>query len=151
MTSWVKLQDNLKTLQEESSSIQDVQCQLLAIVIEMGKNLDPLLNTKQPASSPTAEDRVVDSVSSRTSAKGLSPLWEKDEEDEDWVGKGMLDLGQKTTLVKALPSRTFGGPLVNEGHCDISLPKVTSLRTLGQPSTSGETDTSKRASKVPLG
>ena len=40
--------------------------------------------------------------------------------------------------------------MVSEGHHDVSPSKVTSFGTLGWPSTSGETGTSKRASKVPL-
>ena len=55
----------------------------------MGENLDTLVNTKQLASSPVVDDGVVDSMSSRIGARGLSPLMEKDEEDEDWVGKGI--------------------------------------------------------------
>ena len=55
------------------------------------------------------------------------------------------------TLVKAFPSRTFGGSLVSEVHCNVSPPKVIGFGTLGWPSTSCEIGTSKRASKVPLG
>ena len=55
------------------------------------------------------------------------------------------------TSVKAFPSGTFGGSLVSEGHRDVSPPKVTSFGTLGQPSTSDEISTSKRAGKAPLG
>ena len=40
-------------------------------------------------------------------------MLEKDEEDEDWVGRGILDLGKKWTSVKAFPSGTFGGSLVS--------------------------------------
>ena len=41
--------------------------------------------------------------------------------------------------------------MVNEGHCDISPPKVTGFGTLGPPNTFGEISTSKRVGKVPLG
>ena len=94
---------------------------------------------------------MADSVSSRTRARGLSPLWEKDEEDEDWAGKRMPNMGQKTTPVRVFPSRVFGGSFVSQGHCDVSPPKVTSFGTLGGPNMFGEMSTSKRASKVPLG
>ena len=90
------MQDSLTTMQEDVSSVQDVQHQLLAVVIDMGESLDTLVNKDWLASPPAAHDRVVDSVSSRIGARGLSPLLEKDEkdeEDEDWVGKGLLDLG----------------------------------------------------------
>ena len=117
----------------------------------MGESLDTLVNTEGPTSSFAADDRVASSVSLRIGAIGLSPLLENDEEDEDWVGTRTLVLGQKTTTVKAFPSGTFGGSLVSKGHCDVSQAKVTSFRTLGRPNTSGETSTSKRAGKVPLG
>ena len=110
-----------------------------------------LLNTEQPASSPKREDQFADLVSSRTSPRGLSPLLEKDEENEDWAGKGILDLGRKTTSVKTFPLRTFGGSLVNEGHHDVSLPKVTSFGTLGRPNTFGETGTSKASWQATFG
>ena len=106
---------------------------------------------KQPASSLAAGDQVADLVSSRTGARGLSPLLEKDEEDEGWVGKGIPDLGQKTTSVKAFPLGTFGGSMVSEGHRDISPPKVTGFGTLGWPNTFGEAGTSKQTSKIRLG
>ena len=138
-------------MHEDLSSIQDAQRQLLATVTKMGETLDALVNTELLASSSIVDDRVVDSVFSRIGARGLSPLLEKDEEDEDWFGKGIPDLGQKTTLVKALSSGTFGGSLISEGHHDVSLPKVTNFGTLGRPNTFGETSTSKRTSKVPLG
>ena len=44
------------------------------------------MNKDELASPSATEDRVADSVSSRTGARGLSPLLEKDDEDEDWVG-----------------------------------------------------------------
>ena len=59
----------------------------------MGESLDTLVNRDQPASLSTVEDRVADSVAARAGARGLSPLLEKDEEDEDWVSKGLSDLG----------------------------------------------------------
>ena len=58
----------------------------------MGESLDTLVNRDQPTSPSAAEDRVADSVSSRVGARGLSPLLEKDEKDEDWVSKGLPDL-----------------------------------------------------------
>ena len=85
----------------------------------MGESLDTLVNIERLASSSVADDRVANSVSLRTGARGLSPLLEKDEEDEHWVGKGVLDLGQKMTSVKAFPSGTFGGSLVSKGHLDV--------------------------------
>ena len=83
MTGWEKLQDSLTTMQEDVSSIQDVQRHLLATVTNMGESLDTLVNKGQPTSPSAAEDRVANLVSSRTDARGLSPLLEKDEEDED--------------------------------------------------------------------
>ena len=59
-------------------------------------------------------------MSSRTGARGFSPLLEKDEEDEDWVGKGLPDLGQKTTTMKVFPLGAAGGSLFSEGHRTIS-------------------------------
>ena len=120
MTGWEKLQDSLTTMKDDLSSIQDVQRQLLATVAEMGESLDILVSKDHPASPPAIDDPVADSVSSRTGAKGLSPLLEKDEEDEDWVGKGLPNLGQKTTTVKASPSGVFGGSMVSEGHRTVS-------------------------------
>ena len=87
-------------------------------------------------------------MSSRTGAKGLSPLLEKDEEDEDWVGKGLPDLGQKTTTVKAFPSGGAGGSLFSEGHRIVSPPE---MPIFGGSNTSGDASTSKQASKIPLG
>ena len=79
----------------------------------------------------------------------MSPLMEKDEE-EDVDDKGATLLGQKTTAVKAFPTWTFGGPLIREGHHDVSPPKFTSFGSLGKPRTSGDTSASKRVGKVPL-
>ena len=64
----------------------------MAIVTDMGESLDTLVNKDQPASPPKADDRVAHLVSLRIGARGLSPLLEKDEEDEDWVGKELPDL-----------------------------------------------------------
>ena len=91
-------------MQDDLFSMQDVQRQLLAIVTDMGESLDTLVSRDQPASPSIAEDRVANSVSSRTGARGLSPLLEKDEEDEDWVSKGLPDLGQQKTTMKAIKS-----------------------------------------------
>ena len=105
-----KLQDSLTAMQEDLSSTgfravtarhsPRVQRQLLAGLqtfgdCDMGESLDTLVNRDQPASPSVAEDRVANSVSSRAGARGLSPLLEKDEEDEDWVSKGLPDLGQE--------------------------------------------------------
>ena len=117
----------------------------------MGESLDTLVNIERPASPSVADDRVADSVSSRTSIRGLPPLLKKDEEDEDWVGKTIPNLGQKTTSLKVFPSGTFGGLMVSEGHCNVSPPKATGFGTLGRANMFGETGTSKRAGKVPLG
>ena len=89
-------------------------------------------------------------MSSRTSAGGLFASLEKDEED-DWVNKGTTLLDQKAIAVKAFPLGTLGGPSISDGHRDVSPPKVTGFGPLGRPSTFGETGTSKRAGKVPLG
>ena len=118
---------------------------------DMGESLDTLVHIERLASPFTAYDRVADLVSSRIGASGLSPLLEKDEEDEDWVGKRIQDPGQKMTTVKAFPLGALGGSMVSEGHRDVSPPKATRFATLGRVSTSGETGTSKRASKAPLG
>ena len=115
----------------------------------MGANLDTLVNTKQLASSPAAYNRVADLVSSQIDATRLSPLLEKDEED-DWVDRGAALLDQEALNVKAFPSRTFRCPLISEGHRDVSPPKVPSFGMLGKANTFGETGTSKRADKVPL-
>ena len=85
MTGCEQLQDSLTAMQEDLSTVQDVQRQLLATVTDMGESLDTLVNKDRPVSPPAADERVADSVSSRVSARGLSPLLEKDEEDDDWV------------------------------------------------------------------
>lgn len=66
--------------------------------------MDTLVNTEQllSAAATAAEDRVADLVSSRTGAKGLSPLLEKDKKD-DWVDRGATLLDQKATKVKVSP------------------------------------------------
>ena len=61
----------------------------------MGESLDTLVNRDQLVSPFIAEERVANSVSSRAGARGLSPLLEKDEEDEDWVSKGLPDLARR--------------------------------------------------------
>ena len=86
----------------------------------MGESLDTLVNRDQPVSPSAAEERVADSVSSRAGARGLSPLLEKDEEDEDWVSKGLPDLGQEKPTMKAFPSGVAGGSLFSEGHRTLS-------------------------------
>ena len=43
-------------MQEDLSSIQDVQHQLLATVTVMGKNLDTLVNIERPAFSLAIDD-----------------------------------------------------------------------------------------------
>ena len=78
----------------------------------------------------------------------LSPLLEKDEEDEDWVSKGLPDLDQKMTTMKAFPSGAAGGSLFSEGHRTISPPKMPSL---GGPNASGDASTSKQVGNVPVG
>ena len=114
----------------------------------MGESLDTFVNRDRPVSPPAAEDRVANSVSSRAGARGLSPLLEKDEEDEDWVSEGLPDLGQETPKIKAFPSGGAGGSLFSEGHCTISPPKMPSF---GGPNTSGNASTSKKAGKILLG
>ena len=117
----------------------------------MGESLDTLVNTERPASPSAIEDQAAGSMSSRTGARGLSPLLEKDEEDENWVGKGLSDLGQKTTTMKASPSCVFRGSMIRKGHRTISPPKVPSFGHLGGPNRSRNASTFKGASKVPLG
>ena len=75
-------------------------------------------------------------------------MLEKDEEDEDWVSKGLPDLGQKMTTMKTCPSGAAGGSLFSEGHRTVSPPKMPSF---GGPNTSGDASTSKQAGKIPLG
>ena len=128
--------------------MQDVQCQLLATVTDMGESLDTLVNRDWPVSPPAADDRVADLVSSRAGARGLLPLLEKDEEDEAWVSKGLPDLGQETPTMKAFPSGVAGGSLFSEGHRTVSPPKMLSF---GGPNTPGNASTSKQAGKVLLG
>ena len=147
VTGCERLQDSLTAMQEDLSSVQDVQRQLLATVTDMGESLDTLVNRDQPGSPPAAEERVADSVSSRAGARGLSPLLEKDEEDEDWVSKGHPDLGQETPKMKAYPSGAATGSVFSEGHRTVSPPK---LSIFGGPNTSGDASTSKKAGKVPL-
>ena len=142
------LQNSLTAMQEDLSTVQDVQRQLLATVTHMGESLDTLVNRDQPASPFAAKERVADLVSSRAGAKGLSPLLEKDEEDEDWVSKGLPDLGQETPTLKGFPSGVARGSLFSKGHRTISPPKMPSF---GGPNMSGDTSTSKQASKIPLG
>ena len=148
MTGCEKLQYSLTTMQDDLSSLQDVQRQLLATVTNMGESLDTLVNRDQPASLSAAEDRVVDSVSSRAGAKGLSPLLEKDEKDEDGVSKGLPDLGQEKTMMKAFALGAAGGSLFSEGYCTVSSPKIPSF---GGPNTSGDASTSKQVGKIRLG
>ena len=75
----------------------------------------------------------------------------KKDEEYDWVDKGATLLDQKLTTMKAFPLGRFGGPLISEGRCDVSPPKVPSFGMLGKTSTSSETSVSKRVGKVPLG
>ena len=81
MTGWEKLQDSLTSMQEDLSSIQDVQRQLLATVTDMGESLDTLVNTERARKHPLLWQMIglLDSVSSRTGVRVLSPLLEKDE------------------------------------------------------------------------
>ena len=130
------------------STVQDVQRQLLATMTDMGESPDTLVNRDQPVSLSAAEDRVANSVSSRASARGLSPLLEKDEEDDDWVSKGLPDLDKEMLKKKSFPSEAAGGSLFSEGHRTISPPKMSSF---GGPNMFGDASTSKKAGKVPLG
>ena len=50
VTGCEKLQDSLTAMQEDLSSVQDVQRQLLATVTDMGESLDTLVNRDQPVS-----------------------------------------------------------------------------------------------------
>lgn len=101
----------------------------MSIITEMGANLDMLVNIEMPASlALQIDDKVADSMSSRTGHRGLSPLMEREEEEDvDDEGETLLD------------------------HNDTSPPKFPSFGTLGKASTSGETNTSNRAGNVLLG
>ena len=142
------LQNNLTAMQEDLSTVQDVQRQLLTNVTDMGESLNTLVNRDWPVSPPAVDDRVADLVSSRAGAMGLSPLLEKVEEDEDWVSKGLPDLGQETPKMKGFPSGVAGSSLFSEGHRTVSPPKMPSF---GGPNMSGDASTSKQAGKIPLG
>ena len=135
-------------MQEDLSTVQDMQRQLLATMTDMGESLDTLVNRDQPASPSAAKERVANSVSSRAGARGLSPLLEKDEEDDDWVSKGLPDLDKDMPKGKSFPSGVAGGSLFSEGHRTISPPKMPSF---GGPNMSSDGSTSKQASKIPLG
>ena len=135
MTGWEKLQSSLATMQDDLPSVQDVQRQLSATMADIGESLDSLVNRDRLASPLVVEDRVVDSVSSRTGARGLSPLLEKDEEDEDWVGNGLPDLGQKMTTAKAFTLGIIGESLFSEGHLIVSPPQMIGFVSLGGPNT----------------
>ena len=74
-------------------------------------------------------------------------MLEKNEEDEDWVGKELPDLGQGKTTMKTFPSGAAGS-LFSEGHCTILPPKMPSF---GGPNMSGDASTSKETGKIPLG
>ena len=75
-------------------------------------------------------------------------MLEKDEEDDDdWVSKGLPDLGQEKTMTKAFPLGVASGSLFSEGHRTVSPPK---LQIFGGPNTFGNASTSKTAGKVPL-
>ena len=50
-----QLQDSPTAMQEDVSTMQDVQHQLLATVTDMGESLDTLVNRDQPASPSTTE------------------------------------------------------------------------------------------------
>ena len=151
VTGLETVQGSLTKMQEDVSSVQDVQRELLSTVTEMGSNLDTLVNRDQPV-SVVAEDRVADSVSSRAGARGLSPLLEKEEEDshDDWVDEGEPIPGtmKKPTTVKTFASKIFEDSMVSEGHRTVSPPAVTGFGAQGKASTSGE---EKRAGKGPLG
>ena len=69
-------------------------------------------------------------------------MLEKDEEDEDWVGKGPPDLGQEKATMKAFPLKADGGPLFIEGHHTVLPPKMPSFEG---PNMSGDASMSKQA------
>ena len=74
---------------------------------EMGESLDTLVNTEGPTSSFAADDRVAYSVSLRIGAIGLSPLLEKDEEDEDWVGQRDTRSGLEDDFGEGFPLKNI--------------------------------------------
>ena len=75
-------------------------------------------------------------------------MLEKDEDDDDdWVSKGLLDLGQEKPKMKAFPSGAATGSMFSEGYRAVSHPK---LQIFGGPNTSGDASTSKTVGKVPL-
>ena len=51
----------------------------------------------------------------------------------------------------AFSTGTFGGPMISEGHCNVSPPEFTNFGTLGKSNTSDETGTSKKVGKAALG
>ena len=56
VTGCEQLQDSLTAMQEDVSTMQDVQRQLLATVTDMGESLDTLVNRDQPVSPSAAEE-----------------------------------------------------------------------------------------------
>ena len=112
----------------------------------MGPNLNKLVNTDQPT-SPAADERVVDSVSSRTEPRGLSLLLEEETEDEVDKGGPLLGEVKKSTMLKTFPSG-IGGPRVSEGHHDVSPPLGPFFGTLGEANTFGDANI---AGKGPMG
>ena len=119
-------------MHKDLSSIQDIQKNLLSTITKMGANLGTLVNTKRIASlALQMNDKVTDSVSSRTSHKELSPLAGKDEVD-DVDDKEETLLGWKKTTMMAFPIGEFGGSLVSEGYRNTSPPKHPSFETLGK-------------------
>ena len=116
-------QDSLKVMQEDLSTVKDVQAQLLSTVTTMGSNVDMLLHADQPVSPEAADEKVADSVSSRVGARELPPLVEEDMEDED-EARGLLSSeDNKTTTVKTHPAG-IGGPAISGGHRSVSPPSV---------------------------
>ena len=72
---------------------------------------------------------------------------DEEEEDDDWVSKGLPDLGQEKPKMKVFPSGAATGSMFSKGHRTVSPPK---LQIFGGPNTSGDASTSKTAGKVPL-
>ena len=130
-------QDSLKAMQEDLSTVKEVQAQLLSTVTTMGSDVDMLLHADQSVSPEAADEKVADSVSSRAGARELPPLVEEDDMEDDDATRGLLSSeDNKTTTVKTLPTG-IGGPAISGGQRSVSPPLMPFSGTLGKASTSG--------------
>ena len=129
-------QDSLKAMQEDLSTVKDVQAQLLSTVTTMGLDVDMLLHMDQLVSPKVADEKVANSVSSRAEARELSPLVEEDSENEDDTGGLFSGEEKKMATMKTHPLG-IGGPAISRGHRFVSPPLVPFSSTLGKASTFG--------------